>query len=45
VSFLSFSFFPVLGIEPRATCVLGKHSTTWAMPRPCFLFLGQGFAV
>jgi hypothetical protein len=28
VSFLSFSFFPVLGIEPRATCVLGKHSTT-----------------
>lgn len=23
-------FYTVLGMEPRASCVVGKHSTTWA---------------
>jgi len=32
-----FCFCAVLGIEPRASCILGKHSTKWATsPAPVF---------
>lgn len=27
-------FYVVLGIEPRASCTLAKHSTSWAHPQP-----------
>jgi len=33
-------FFPELGTEPRALCLLGKRFTTELNPQPlCFVFL------
>ena len=32
-------FFSVLGIEPRALCLQGKHSTDWAISPAISLFL------
>lgn len=35
----SFTFIPILGVEARASSMLGKHSTTALHPRPLKSFL------
>jgi hypothetical protein len=37
-------FLQYLGIYPRVLSVLGKHSITWANPRPLFLDSLASFA-
>ena len=34
---VTFDLFVVLGIEPRALCMLSKHPTTEPYPQPWFL--------
>jgi hypothetical protein len=36
-------FFPVLGFELWALCLLGRDCTAWAMPPAVFVFKKQGF--
>jgi hypothetical protein len=35
------NFFWVLGMEPRASCMLGELSTPWAMSQPCSEFFAM----
>jgi hypothetical protein len=37
--YIIFSFFAVLGLELKASHLLGRHSTTWAI-RPAFFYIG-----
>jgi hypothetical protein len=39
---LFFIYFLVLGIKPRALCILGKHSTSELHPQPANYFLHYG---
>lgn len=39
ISAFDLFFFEILGIELRASCMIGKHSTTELYPDPYFSFL------